>query len=314
MLKRVFVFVSILFLLTACSQTQKQVEEVNGLIEEEKWAEAETKIQEYDLINKELDVHKYNYHEISQFNEVVKLFETHDYTLMFKVFEDNPLQDEYLTRKLTEIVSESLNELISDGKWGNAKTFYDKLDQGIKQELSDIEQKLIQEEKDEQKRLAEIAKQREKELIDKYIEQIKDGKYSEVTMATVSSTNETFKDLYNLASAYRWYVEEDDDMYIPGIPSLPEYSLEKIIDPIDEIKDLKTSLEILIEERKKGNEGKFGVIIGMAAEDVLKSSWGEPQSKNNSSTRYGTREQWVYGNGNYLYFRDGILDSISTRQ
>lgn len=56
---------------------------------------------------------------------------------------------------------------------------------------------------------------------------------------------------------------------------------------------------------------KSGVRIGMTAKAVLeKSSWGEPKGVNKTSTRYGTEEQWVYGDGNYLYFKNGKLTAI----
>lgn len=39
-------------------------------------------------------------------------------------------------------------------------------------------------------------------------------------------------------------------------------------------------------------------------------SWGEPRSINKSTGAWGVHEQWVYGDGNYLYFENGILTSI----
>ena len=59
-------------------------------------------------------------------------------------------------------------------------------------------------------------------------------------------------------------------------------------------------------KRKKSE----GVSIGMTQEEVLQSSWGKPEDINKTITKYGTREQWVYGNNNYLYFEDGILVTI----
>ncbi len=43
--------------------------------------------------------------------------------------------------------------------------------------------------------------------------------------------------------------------------------------------------------------------------DQVRASWGNPRSITTSTFRYGTHEQWVYGPGKYLYFRNGILDS-----
>lgn len=50
--------------------------------------------------------------------------------------------------------------------------------------------------------------------------------------------------------------------------------------------------------------------IGMSKNEVKNSSWGSPQKVNTTTNKYGTSEQWVYGNGKYLYFNDGILTSI----
>lgn len=57
-----------------------------------------------------------------------------------------------------------------------------------------------------------------------------------------------------------------------------------------------------------------GPTIGMTASDVLKTKWGTPQSINRTQSSTGSREQWVYGNGHYLYFRNGVLHSITTRE
>ncbi len=53
-----------------------------------------------------------------------------------------------------------------------------------------------------------------------------------------------------------------------------------------------------------------GVSIGMTQARVLESSWGRPERINRTTSRYGVREQWVYRNGGYLYFEDGVLTTI----
>jgi hypothetical protein len=52
----------------------------------------------------------------------------------------------------------------------------------------------------------------------------------------------------------------------------------------------------------------------MTQERVLQSSWGRPEHINRSDYSFGTKEQWVYGNGHYLYFENGVLTSIQTRR
>ncbi|MFD0710878.1 stalk domain-containing protein [Paenibacillus sp. GCM10027626] len=53
----------------------------------------------------------------------------------------------------------------------------------------------------------------------------------------------------------------------------------------------------------------YRVHIGMTREQAI-WGWGEPEYINKTTTSYGTFEQWVYGNYNYLYFNDGVLTSI----
>lgn len=57
-----------------------------------------------------------------------------------------------------------------------------------------------------------------------------------------------------------------------------------------------------------------GVSIGMSQEDVLASSWGKPTRINKTIHSFGVHEQWVYEGRNYLYFKNGVLDSIQTGQ
>ena len=57
-----------------------------------------------------------------------------------------------------------------------------------------------------------------------------------------------------------------------------------------------------------------GVSIGMSEEEVRQSSWGRPEKINQSVYSFGTKEQWVYSIGNYLYFENGRLTSMQTSE
>jgi hypothetical protein len=48
--------------------------------------------------------------------------------------------------------------------------------------------------------------------------------------------------------------------------------------------------------------------IGMT-EEMLYDSWGQPEDINTSVTRYGTRKQYVYGSGQYVYVENGKVDA-----
>ncbi len=75
--------------------------------------------------------------------------------------------------------------------------------------------------------------------------------------------------------------------------------------------------QLLAEEEKairaaKAQKKKEGVRVGMSKQDVIESSWGRPEKVNATTTAAGTREQWVYGGGNYLYFNGDTLVTIQT--
>lgn len=64
-----------------------------------------------------------------------------------------------------------------------------------------------------------------------------------------------------------------------------------------------------VADADKAQRRKEGVHIGMTADEVRASSWGRPTKVNRSTYSFGVREQWVYSGG-YLYFKDGVLESI----
>lgn len=50
--------------------------------------------------------------------------------------------------------------------------------------------------------------------------------------------------------------------------------------------------------------------IGMTADEVKLSTWGEPTTINRTTTEYGVSEQWVYGTKGYIYLENGIVTAI----
>lgn len=51
--------------------------------------------------------------------------------------------------------------------------------------------------------------------------------------------------------------------------------------------------------------------VGMSKSEVEQCAWGSPKKKNVDTYSWGTTEQWVYSRG-YVYFRNGIVTSVST--
>ncbi|HAV36107.1 MAG TPA: hypothetical protein DCX52_07070 [Massilia sp.] len=64
------------------------------------------------------------------------------------------------------------------------------------------------------------------------------------------------------------------------------------------------------QERLREIKRKGGVRLGMTPKQVRASAWGTPQRVNRTTNKSGVFEQWVYGNGGYLYFENGVLASI----
>lgn len=50
--------------------------------------------------------------------------------------------------------------------------------------------------------------------------------------------------------------------------------------------------------------------VGMTGAQVLASCWGKPIRNNRTITASGVREQWVYGNGSYVYVTDGVVTAL----
>jgi hypothetical protein len=64
------------------------------------------------------------------------------------------------------------------------------------------------------------------------------------------------------------------------------------------------------EVRRNIEASKPNPFIGMTQDELINSKWGTPKDINRTTTQYGTSEQWVYGNGNYVYLDDGIVTTI----
>jgi len=60
----------------------------------------------------------------------------------------------------------------------------------------------------------------------------------------------------------------------------------------------------------EGEKVLKGVVwIGMSDSQAY-DSWGAPKDINRTTSAYGKKEQWVYDNNQYLYFKDGKLTTI----
>jgi hypothetical protein len=88
------------------------------------------------------------------------------------------------------------------------------------------------------------------------------------------------------------------------------YTADQRQDLIKEIVD-SDKLSFDLAKRHMAQAKKPGVKVGMSPEQVRNgSSWGKPLSVNNTITAGRKSEQWVYGDGQYLYFVNGVLTAI----
>ena len=53
--------------------------------------------------------------------------------------------------------------------------------------------------------------------------------------------------------------------------------------------------------------------VGMSPSEVKQTKWGSPDRINKDTYSWGTTEQWVYNNYGYVYFRNGVVSSVSQR-
>lgn len=53
--------------------------------------------------------------------------------------------------------------------------------------------------------------------------------------------------------------------------------------------------------------------IGMTKAEVESCAWGSPDKKNIDTYSWGTEEQWVYRSKGYVYFKNGVVSSVSKR-
>lgn len=89
-------------------------------------------------------------------------------------------------------------------------------------------------------------------------------------------------------------------------------------DDNDAIKPFKSDYQVELEEKRlkeieyrKQLAKKPSAAIGMTKSQVKnKTSWGEPRYIKTTTSKYGTHEQWVYDDYQYLYFDDGKLTTI----
>lgn len=116
----------------------------------------------------------------------------------------------------------------------------------------------------------------------------------------------------------------EDDISLASDREIIE-EMERLLDREDLSEDLRAAegarLLGFLQDRYPGWSMKIigaiaakSVVLGMTP-DQARAAWGHPIDINRTVSRWGTREQWVYGSyryggRKYIYFQDGVLTSI----
>lgn len=171
--------------------------------------------------------------------------------------------------------------------------------------------------------------------IDSFVKSLSSEKDSAAITKQKVETNDTWKEIdealsrKNYQEAY--YVAFSNESYSDDIELQAVYNYAVAMESVEEGKDGFTRLylskiplnyngryaDIINEEKSKHKDlitnqsitEKPNPRIGMAASEVLSSTWGKPKDINKTTTVYSVSEQWVYDKG-YIYLEDGIVTAI----
>lgn len=315
---KIYLILVLLLFVVGCNSSEETIsitEQIDQLIVDGNITEATKKINENELTDSDLENAQFNYDELIKLNSLFNLYDNEDFLNVAKFFNDQIIDTKLISEQVIDAMNSTFNYILENEDIYFARFYFDGLQEMYKSYLSgDFEERIINREKEIENEKKAEAEKLNKEIIEYFLGLIYNQEYSAINGFYNGTRNELTEMFFSLALAYQSYYEDDFNIYLVGEKSLPELYLDDIENPIPEVKELMQSLQALIDIQKREGSKDMGVIIGMTVEQVLASQWGEPQRINTTTSTFGTREQWVYGNGHYLYFKDGILVSISTRQ
>ncbi|MGS2779879.1 hypothetical protein ACVBAX_21310 [Robertmurraya sp. GLU-23] len=316
-----FFCLSCSLLLTSCSKKDTEVEgktkeevteEVKLLLEKGQYNNAESLTRDTRGETENTSEIEY-YNRLYDFIGLKELYDQKRYPTLIENYIDSPIKDNLLQKDIIEMLKYSFEVLIDKERHVLATKLYNSLDIESKSDLGELNDKLqeialsVKElEKNKQEQVRETSS---KSKIEQYLQYMKEGNYSKISLDSASNLSNFGKNFYHLSIAYDYFYNDSSINYIQGQDSLPEISLNAITEPLPEVQPYIDQLRVEINNKKQPSKN-FGVKIGMTKDEVLNSSWGKPDSINTTTSVYGNSEQWVYGNGNYLYFENEVLVTI----
>lgn len=109
------------------------------------------------------------------------------------------------------------------------------------------------------------------------------------------------EDGYNNNIVYAFMYNEDGQPQRYEVKVNADNEIESVIKTLQ----IKTN-----NEQFKKEFNRIPPAIGMTAEEVKNSTWGEPIKINKSTYSWGTSEQWVYSGYKYVYLDNGVVTAI----
>lgn len=271
----------------------------------------------YEVIKNESDFKKFT-SIISEHTEETE-FSSDAYKKLYQAIDErienikNGNDDEKLVNMLKEIKNKNSSNQTIANKYlkANGYSNINKVNKYIQEkkyiEAYDLLGVVITDNKDINKDITDLATNKQNEIKEQMLQQV-------ITQGQEKINKQEYSSAKTLLGKYKDFGNQTIvDMYNKATNEVNRIEAEK---KAQEEAERKARAKKEAEERarreaeEKARKKREGVTIGMTKQDVLDSSWGKPKYINTTTTRYGVREQWVYGGGNYLYFENGILTSI----
>lgn len=150
--------------------------------------------------------------------------------------------------------------------------------------------------------------------VDETLKKWRDPSYKAEVKRAEDFAHAVFKKCKSLDSQkFQLCAKQEYPKFSPG----KVYNLSDLVEAVAYMDNLNVSLSAgAIKKQKvlfqcqKMHIAEGTVQIGMTADMVKECGWGAPESINRTISKSSVREQWVYGVGQYLYFHNGVLDSI----
>ena len=299
----VFIIIGILIGLLVKVYVEKKdkmiINSCNELMENQDYEEFKKKIKKIGNISDEIKAYYTLVEKLDKINEKIKNTDIKD----LDTEKYNKIKSMYHVIQKDETLTNEIKEKI------NEKNIYFRYYYRVSTAKGWEEQKIYEAALEDYQTAQSIIKDVDNEEINKeinkYITNIKEKAYSSLKNKIEKYLNEkNYVDGYRNISSYEEIIKSSEDS-----------ELIKLYEKIKKEKEEKEEKEAAEREAtRKKIKKQQGVRIGMSKQDVLDSSWGKPTKINKSVYSWGTTEQWVYPNYNYLYFENGKLTSIQTNE